>query len=141
MLEVIQGTPIYDKRGNNIRMIFEEIASNAIYHAHGYDKMQDVTLKDDEVVIVEYGLDDERFGFSVVDHSGRLTKEIVLKKILRAMSKEGVYDLNGRGLFLTRSFSDRFIVNIKPNECTEIVVLNYFHDNFKVNKPLYINQI
>ena len=38
-------------------------------------------------------------------------------------------------------FSDRVVVNIDPGTSTEIIVMNYFHDNFKVNKPLYINQI
>ena len=129
------------ERGNSLRMIFEEIASNAIYHAHGYDKLHEVTLEEGEKVDVFYGLDCDKFGFSVLDRSGKLSKEIVLKKILRAMSKDGVFDFSGRGLFLTRNFSDRVIVNIQPGKSTEIIVLNYFHDNFKVNKPLYINQL
>ena len=130
-----------DDRGSSLRMIFEEIASNAIYHAHGYDKLQEVKLKDDEFVDVHFGADAEKFAFAVLDQSGKLTKEIVLKKILRAMSKDGVFDFSGRGLFLTRNFSDRVIINIETNKRTEIIVLNYFNSDFKVNKPLYINQL
>ena len=142
MLQVVSDREEFlETRGNSLRMIFEEIASNAIYHAHGYDKLHDVTLKESERVDVYYGVDSDKFGFSVVDRSGQLTKEIVLKKILRAMSKDGVFDFSGRGLFLTRNFSDRVIVNIDPEVSTEIIVLNFFHDNFKVNKPLYINQL
>ncbi len=141
LIEEIADTPLYSSKGNNIRMIFEEMASNAVYHAYGYDKFNVVHLKDDERVDVYYGKDDEKFGFSVVDYSGTLTKEIVLKRLLRAMSKESVFDFNGRGLFLTRNFSDRVIINIMPRRCTEVVILNYFNNFSMVNKPLYINQL
>jgi DNA-binding response OmpR family regulator len=130
-----------EERGSSLRMIFEEIASNAIYHAHGYDKLKEVKLKPHEFVEVFYGEDKEKFGFSVLDQSGNLTKEIVLTKILRAMSKDGVFDFSGRGLFLTRNFSDRVVINIEPGKRTEIIALYYFNDDFKVNKPLYINEI
>jgi len=142
LINFIEGKNSFlDERSSSVRMIFEEIASNAIYHAHDYDKLQDVKLKDDEFVKVFYGVDKEKFGFSVLDQSGKLTKEIVLKKILRAMSKDGVFDFSGRGLFLTRNFSDRVVINIERNKQTEIIVLNYFNTDNKINKPLYINQL
>ena len=49
--------------------------------------------------------------------------------------------IDGRGLFLTRSFSDRFIINIRPKEKTEIIVLNHFDSAEENNKPLYINEV
>ena len=128
-------------RLNTLRMVFEEIASNALYHAYGYEKFKPVDLKDGERVEISYGSDDSRVGFAVLDNSGRLTKEIVLKKIIRAMSQDGILDTSGRGLFLSRSFSDRFIINIRPGEKTEIIVLNNFSEQAETNKPLYINQL
>ena len=141
MLTSIGDTELYRKRGNNLRMIFEEVVSNAIYHAHGHEKTGEVFLKDEQRVFVRYGRDDEKFAFAVTDATGTLSKEIVLKTILRAMSQEGIFDLSGRGLFLSRNFSDRFLINIEPNVRTEMIVVNHFHDNYKVNKPLYINEV
>jgi CheY-like chemotaxis protein len=141
LISMVESTEIYKTRAHTLRMIFEEIASNALYHAYGYKKFERVQLKDDQIVEVHFGKDQRKMGFSVSDHSGRLTKEIVLKKIIRAMSQDGILDTDGRGLFLTRSFSDRFIINIKPKEKTEIVVLNYYDSDEENNKPLYINEI
>jgi CheY-like chemotaxis protein len=141
LIELVASTNLFANRAHTIRMIFEEIASNALYHAYGYKKFERVELKPDEVVEVHFGKDDKKLGFSVLDHSGRLTKEIVLKKILRAMSQDGVLDTDGRGLFLTRSFSDRFIINIRPKTMTEIIVLNHFDSSEENNKPLYINEL
>lgn len=141
MLQTIEDTELYRKRGNNLRMIFEEVVSNAIYHAHGREKTGEVFLKPEEHVHVCFGRDSDKFGFSVTDRTGGLSKEKVLKTILRAMSQEGIFDLSGRGLFLSRNFSDRILINIEPGKRTETIVLNHFHDNYKVNKPLYINEI
>lgn len=141
MLKSIEGTDLYRKRGNNLRMIFEEVASNAVYHAHGHAKTGEVFLREEQQVFVCYGKDGEKFAFSVTDHTGSLTKEVVLKTILRAMSQEGIFDLSGRGLFLSRNFSDRILINIERGVRTEMVVINHFHENYKVNKPLYVNQI
>jgi CheY-like chemotaxis protein/anti-sigma regulatory factor (Ser/Thr protein kinase) len=140
LIAMVETTNLFASRAHTIRMIFEEIASNALYHAYGYKKFERVELKPDQVVEVCFGKDEQKLGFSVSDHSGRLTKEIVLRKILRAMSQDGVLDTDGRGLFLTRSFSDRFIINIKPKEKTEIIVLNHFDSSDEINKPLYINE-
>lgn len=141
LIAVVESTGLFETRAHTLRMIFEEIASNALYHAYGYKKFERVILRDDQIVEVRFGKDDKKFGFSVTDHSGRLTKEIVLRKILRAMSQDGILDTDGRGLFLTRSFSDRFIINIKPQQKTEIVVLNYYRSGEENNKPLYINVV
>jgi len=141
LIAVVESTGLFETRAHTLRMIFEEIASNALYHAYGYKKFERVILRDDQIVEVRFGKDDKKFGFSVTDHSGRLTKEIVLRKILRAMSQDGILDTDGRGLFLTRSFSDRFIINIKPQQKTEIVVLNYYRWGEENNKPLYINVV
>ncbi len=141
MLQSIDDTDLFQKRGNNLRMIFEEVVSNAIYHAHGHEKTGEVFLKEEETVLVRWGRDSEKFAFAVTDHTGTLSKAIVLKTILRAMSQEGIFDLSGRGLFLSRSFSDRIVVNIEPKKRSEIIIINHFHDNYKVNKPLYINEM
>ena len=143
LIEMVASTSLFASRAHTIRMIFEEISSNALYHAYGYKKFERVQLLDNQVVEVYFGKDERKLGFSVLDHSGNLTKEIVLRKILRAMSQDGILDTDGRGLFLTRSFSDRFIINIRPREKTEIIVINHFDskDDEGVNKPLYINEM
>ena len=69
---MIDGTELAERNGNNIRLIFEEIGSNAVYHAYGYQKFDKVDLKEHERVEVAFGRDATKFGFAVADHSGRL---------------------------------------------------------------------
>jgi len=83
----------------------------------------------------------EKYGVSVLDTSGKLTKETVLYKIDRHIHGEGLMDEDGRGLHMSRIYSDRLIINIKKNVATEAIFLNYLTDKYKGFKPLYINEI
>lgn len=119
-----------------------EIGTNAIYHAHGYEKGSEVTLGAVEKVMIEYTKDCEKLAVGIVDTSGRLTKEKVLLHLDKSINptQEDILKSGGRGLFLTRMFCDRMIVNIEKNRRTEILLFMYFKKQ-KVNKPLLINQI
>ena len=125
---------------SGLAVVFEEAISNAIYHAHGYEKLTQVTLQPDQVVEVSYGCDAKMAGFAVSDHTGRLTKQTVLKKIIRASGEESIYDEDGRGFFVSRAMSDRLVINIQPGVRTEIIALKFFAVD-AVNRPLTINQL
>jgi CheY-like chemotaxis protein len=132
----------------DMKLIVDEIMTNAIYHAPAlpdgsekYEEFSDISLEPDEFVHVECGYDQEKYGVSVVDGKGRLTKETVLYKIERQMSGEGMLDDSGRGLHMSRLFSDRMIINIAPKIKTEVILINYFSHKYRGYKPLYINEL
>lgn len=132
----------------DMRLIVDEIVTNAIYHAPAfpdgtekYEEFSDVTLQPHEYVHLQCAFDQEKYGISVVDDMGRLTKDTVLFKIERQMSGEGVLDDSGRGLHMSRLFSDRMIVNIAPKKRTEVILINYFSHKYRGYKPLYINEL
>jgi CheY-like chemotaxis protein len=132
----------------DMRLLVDEIVTNAIYHAPSfpdgtekYEEFIEVSLEPDEFVYLECGFDPEKYGITVVDNKGRLTKGTVLYKIERQMSGEGVLDDSGRGLHMSRLFSDRMIINIAPKIKTEVILMNYFSHKYRGYKPLYINEL
>ncbi|MGB7566413.1 MAG: response regulator [Chitinivibrionales bacterium] len=132
----------------NMRLILDEIITNAVYHAPAYPdgtekypEYVEVHLQPDEFVYLECGHDTEKYGISITDNKGRLTKEMVLYKIDRQIAGEGILDDSGRGIHMSRLFSDRMIINISPNNKTEIILINYFSHKYRGYKPLYINEL
>jgi len=131
-----------------VQILLEELITNAVYHApvnelgqEKYVKHSDVVLEKPEAVDITLGKDHEKYGVSVIDTSGKLTKQQALFRIDRHIHGEGLLDENGRGLHMSRLYSDRLIINIKKNVRTEVIFINYFDDKYKGFKPLYINEI
>lgn len=132
----------------DMRIVLDEIITNAIYHApdtddgaEKYRTFSPVMLEGDEYVYVECGYDQEKYAVSVTDGKGRLTKERVLAKLERQLSGAGVLDNSGRGIHMSRVFADRMIINIDPGRKTEVIVMNYFLPTYRGYKPLYINEL
>jgi DNA-binding NarL/FixJ family response regulator len=132
----------------DMRLVIDEIVTNAVYHAPAfpdgtekYKAFSDVTLAPGEYIHIECACDAEKYGISVVDEAGRLTRETVLYKIERQLSGEGARDFSGRGLHMSRLFSDRMIVNVAPKKKTEVILINYFSRKYRGYKPLYINEL
>lgn len=119
-----------------------EMGTNAVYHAYGYEKGTEVTLKDSEHVTLEYGIDDSKLVVVIVDASGSLTKEKVLLQLNKGVnpSPEDLVAAGGRGIFLTRFLCDKVVVNIILHQRTEIVLIMYFDIANFDNKPILINQ-
>lgn len=131
-----------------VNILLEELITNAVYHApvdengkQKYRKHSDVVLEESEVVNVCLCKDSEKYGISVADTSGKLTKQQVLHKIDRHINEEGLLDEDGRGLHISRIYSDRLIINIKKDVATEAIILNYLNEKYKGYKPLYINEL
>lgn len=125
-----------------------EAITNAVYHAIKlpdgslkYRKGQEIeALAPAEWVQVHYGRDSERVGVSIVDQGGRITAEDILYWLERNISGAGLLDTHGRGVYLMHTLVDRLIFNLYPGHRTEIIVIDYFSNEYSNNKPLYINQ-
>ena len=131
-----------------VNILLEELITNAVYHApvdengkQKYRKHSNVVLEASEAVEVRLCKDSEKYGISVSDRSGKLTKQQVLHKIDRHINEEGLLDEDGRGLHISRIYSDRLIINIKKDVATEAIILNYLNEKYKGYKPLYINEL
>lgn len=132
----------------DMRLVLDELITNAIYHAPAFENgvkkypiFTEVTLSPDEHIGITCGYDGEKYGAAVVDLMGRLRKETVLDKMNRQLSGVGLLDESGRGLHMSRIFADRMIINIQRGKKTEIVALNYFSPTYRGYKPLYINEL
>lgn len=132
----------------DVELVVDEIVSNAVYHAPAnpdgtpkYPDLVEVALEAEDYIQVECGVDAEKYGVSVTDNSGRLTKETVLERIQRHVTGQGLTDRRGRGIHISRMLSDRMIVNIRRGVKTEVILLNYFEAKYRGFKPLYINEI
>ncbi len=127
----------------SLRLILSELAINALYHPHGLTDQKiertAVQLKDGDKVTLEYGYNDLKFGVSITDYAGKLTKSIILttfknfiennEKMIKAI-EEGkdpadFVSEKGRGLQLAREMANEYYFNIKPDEITQIVILSW----------------
>lgn len=131
-----------------LRLVLDEVVTNALYHSvkdeagnEKYREFAQVDLLPHESFTLSCAVDDEKYAIFITDKQGTLTKDIVLYKIDRHIRGEGVLDDSGRGLFMSRIFADRFIVNIDPGKRTEIVIINYRSPAYHGFKPLYINEL
>jgi CheY-like chemotaxis protein len=132
----------------NIKLILDEIITNAIYHAPSaldgqpkYREYLPVSLAPEEYVFLKWGYDSEKYGVSVLDIQGRLTKETIMYKLDRHVRCEGTLDCSGRGIHMSRIFADRMLINIQPGRKTEVIIMNYFLPKYRGYRPLYINEL
>jgi len=145
VIELLEGR--FSTSGD-MKLILEEIIANAMYHApvaedgsEKYHEFNDVVLQPDEYITVECGFDTEKYGVSITDNQGRLSKETVLYKIERQITGEGLLDDSGRGIHMSRLFADRMVINIDTGKKTEVILMNYFSNKYRGYKPLYINTL
>jgi len=141
--------PDIPKDLNEIKLVLDEIITNAIYHSSHtseglkkYEEYKKITLEKDEYINVVIGQDNEKVVISILDNQGNLNKERILYLIDRHINSEGIFDESGRGIYMSRLFADRIIINIDPKKMTEFIIIFYLkEDVFKGYKPLYINQL
>ncbi len=108
----------------------------------------DVSLEIDKYVEVSCYRDKEKLAVSVLDKAGRLSKKDILFWLERNITRDetgmvkSLNDEHGRGIFITREFVDRLVINIIPGKQSEVILMNYFDENsFKGFKPLIINEV
>jgi len=131
-----------------------EMLNNAFYYGAcelaGDDKDNwplQITIPTSKGITVQWGATDELAAVSITDSSGKLRKKDVLYWLERNMIKDnrgisiGFFDNHGKGLYISRETSDRLIINIIPEQKTEIVVVNYAESTYRGHSPLWINEI
>lgn len=140
----------------DIRRVFRrslaEMVSNAVFYGsldqEGELKSEwdlDAKLGRDQAVYVFFGKSATSWGCSVVDRGGRLTKQQILTwlEANRARGAQGILlnDLNhGRGLHITRRSLDRVVVNIRPGDRTEMILLRDMEETTSALRPFLVHE-
>ena len=124
----------------DVRLILEELINNALFHAYKtatgeekYSMSEFKGLAPGENIRIEFGSDASHVGFSITDHAGTLGIPTVLHKLERQANREGLFDESGRGLWLSRLMSARFVINIEWGKRTQFIAL--FHGKIPANRP------
>ncbi|MBL8025924.1 MAG: response regulator [Fibrobacteres bacterium] len=137
----------------NFEMVMVELLNNAVYYGvkdmdpERKETWTDDFLLDDGQVEVFYGSDSQKAAIAVRDNGGKLSKDKIMYWLSRQMLRDetglpvGLYDIHGRGLFISREYVDRLVVNLIKGKSTEIICLIYHEDIYKGHKPLLINEI
>jgi anti-sigma regulatory factor (Ser/Thr protein kinase) len=114
----------------DIRLALEEMINNAVSHAfktaggaEKYRLSEIVELEEGDVVTARHSVGPTWIGLSVSDNQGALDLEDMMWKFHRQLSRQGMTDEDGRGIFLTRAFSDALIVACVPGQTTEVIAL------------------
>lgn len=152
--EVVSWLPTDVKNARKLELVLVELFTNAIFYGirgEAPDKKEcwnhDFILGEDESIKVTVLKDSEKYAISVVDKGGKLKKRDVLYWLHRQIGTDesglplGIMDSHGRGFFIARKYIDRLLINIESGEKTEIIIINYFNDQYSGFKPLYINEI
>lgn len=149
-------TELYGKESNSQKLntVLMELLTNALFYGakdeNPIDKSswnKDFTLGEDQSIKVYHGRDDDKTGFSIVDNGGKLNQKTILYWLDRQLSTgenglpQGIFDTHGRGLFITRQYVDRLIVNVEKGKRCEVIILNYTNTPPTPHKPLRINEI
>jgi len=140
---------------SRVRCALVELLTNAMFygarHESGEDKSRwdtNFILPEHEAIVLSYGCDEEKLGFSVLDRGGRLTKETILYWLNRQITPganglpDGIFDSHGRGLFIVRKYMDQLLVHVDPNKQCECIALTWKHEQRKQRyKPIRIIEL
>ncbi len=136
-----------------LEQAFVEVLTNAVYYgvfdsdgANKHEWEVDIDVPPGQVE-VNYGCDDEKLVVGIKDTGGKLDKKKIMFWLSRQIRKNamglplGITDSHGRGLFLSREYMDRLVVNIERGKRTEIICVKYLKAGYEGPKPLLINEI
>jgi len=120
---VQQGLDGILRNGRRLRLVLDELLSNAIHHSPAGG------------AVLEWGQDAVRHVFVVRDEAGTLSPPEVLRLLDRHLRAEGLLDPRGRGIHLSRIYADRLYATVVPGRATEIAAVFWntpgTHEGFK----------
>ncbi len=121
-------------------LVLNELTVNAVYHSHGLTREKEeripVTLENGHVDLF-FCHSDAKFGISINDYRGKLTKKTILNSINTVVEQShiieeaavtgedisGLISETGRGIDLVRKISGEYYFIIKKGVRTEIILI------------------
>lgn len=111
------------RHGRRLRLVLDELMSNAAHHAG------------EGAAVLEWARDEDRHVFVVRDSSGTLSTLDAMRLMDRHLRAEGLLDPRGRGLHLSRIYADRLYATVVAGQATEIAAVFWnspgAHEGFK----------
>lgn len=135
-----------------LRIIANELASNAFYHAQANDEVErqeSIFLTKESAIEIKIGLDSNRIALSVKDNIGKLNFELIRSSIWRSFQEKKPLDTQrnkgaGLGLYMVYNYSNQLIFNILPKSKTEIISVIDLNKRFlnykKTITSIHINE-
>ncbi len=132
-----------------VEIVTEELLMNAIYDAPVDEKGQRVhnhKTRTERVVLsvmhaarLEFGSDGRRVAISVTDPFGSITRDLVLKALMRCFSQRDINHLGesggaGLGLYFCYKHVDSLVINLDPMQKTEFIGLIDIESTVKESK-------
>lgn len=123
-----------------IDLVIHELLINALYHAHGYEEEKKkgvpIVLPGDTRVEVEVGHDENRFGITITDFRGNLSRTRILQS-LQALNRQqragelleqgaevgDIFKQHGRGIDIVRKNSGEYYFVIEKGKRTAVVII------------------
>jgi len=129
-----------------MRLLLDEAFNNALFHGFqdedGMEKYSHEAftgLYDNDLITIKMAAQDSMRSVLVVsDNAGTLEPDRILSALNRQISRHGIFDRRGRGLYLMRRLSDRAVFNIAPGRMAQ-VQLFFTHQLSPAWKNLEIN--
>ncbi len=124
-----------------LRLVLSEMVINAVYHSHDLTREKEarkpVILGPDQRVDLFYGRSNDKYGISIVDYQGKLTKAMILESINRVIAQSNMLEntlainneiMNmisetGRGIDLVRKLTGEYYFVLKQRIRTEILIV------------------
>ena len=114
------------RQGRRLRLVLDELLSNAVHHGGGD-------------AFLEWGRDDFRHVFVVRDGRGSLAPADAMRLMDRHLRAEGLTDPRGRGLHLSRIYADRLYATVVPGVTTEVAAVFWnAPGSFEGFKPVWL---
>lgn len=129
LLEQIDTSLYFESPKDYLSVIANELISNAFYHmqeAPTTDRTQSIFVSHPQAVELRVGIDQQRIALSVMDHSGTLTRDMVVKSLERSYRERTPKQRTpgaGLGLYLAFQHSNQLIFNRAANKQTEIIAV------------------
>ncbi|WP_127716667.1 SpoIIE family protein phosphatase [Halobacteriovorax sp. HLS] len=129
-----------------LKIISNELLTNALYHSgegevfeqrSTSERTEDIQLTDNEMISFKLGCDDNYLAISVKDSTGKLTKDILVKSLIRSFESKKHEDKKGGaglGLYLAYSYSNQFILNTVKDVSSEVICIIDVNKRFKLYK-------
>jgi CheY-like chemotaxis protein len=117
-----------------IDLVIHELLVNALYHAHGFEEEKvggkPVVLPPGDRVETECGHDDNRFGITITDYCGRLSRKRIFAALqsLERQQQEAAaggiaFQQHGRGIDIVRKNSGEYYFVIERGVRTQAVII------------------
>ena len=143
-----------------LRQTANELLTNAVYNApvdrasqqpkyEQTDRKEKIVLLPSETVEIAFGTDEDNIGIAVSDQFGRLTREKIVRHLLKCVTNTNFIEDKrggaGAGLYLAFYTANQFVVNVEVGKRTEILCLlektkRYKHYRNRVTSFNYFTQ-